>query len=100
MQRRDPAKSMHRFYGLTVYPDLVSGWTLQREWGRIGSPGRVVIKPFASEDEAARSERREVVFQTPDRHRWSRSQSNRPCDKMPPREFPAMLSARNENSWP
>jgi predicted DNA-binding WGR domain protein len=55
IQRRDPKKSMHRFYALAVHPDLISGWSLQREWGRIGSPGRVVIEPFSDEHEAATS---------------------------------------------
>ena len=55
IQRRNPDRSMNRFYALTVHPDLVSGWTLQREWGRIGSPGRVVIEPFPDEREAARA---------------------------------------------
>lgn len=27
-----------------------------REWGRIGSPGRVTVESFASEDEARRAE--------------------------------------------
>ena len=55
IQRRDPDRSMNRFYALAVHRDLVSGWTLQREWGRIGSPGRVVIEPFPSEGEAAKA---------------------------------------------
>jgi predicted DNA-binding WGR domain protein len=55
IQRRDHEKSMHRFYALTVHPDLISGWTLQREWGRIGSPGRVVIEPFGDEHEAQKA---------------------------------------------
>ena len=55
IQRRESGRSMNRFYALAVHRDLVSGWTLQREWGRIGSPGRVVIEPFPSEREAAKA---------------------------------------------
>ena len=51
--RRDPARGVARFYALRVVPDLLGGWTLQREWGRIGSPGRVRADAFATEDAAA-----------------------------------------------
>ena len=50
--RRDPARGMARFYALRVVPDLLGGWTLQREWGRVGSPGRVRADAFATEDAA------------------------------------------------
>jgi predicted DNA-binding WGR domain protein len=42
-------------HALAVHPDLISGWTLLREWGRIGSPGRVVIEPFHDEMEATKA---------------------------------------------
>jgi predicted DNA-binding WGR domain protein len=45
--RRDPARRMHRFYALRLAPDLLGGWALLREWGRIGSPGRVRSDSFA-----------------------------------------------------
>ena len=50
--RRDPARGMARFYALRVVPDLLGGWTLVREWGRVGSPGRVRVDAFATEDAA------------------------------------------------
>jgi predicted DNA-binding WGR domain protein len=50
--RRDPARGMARFYALRVAPDLLGGWTLVREWGRVGSPGRVRVDAFATEDTA------------------------------------------------
>ncbi len=50
--RRDPARGVARFYALRVVPDLLGGWTLQREWGRAGSPGRVRADAFATEDAA------------------------------------------------
>jgi predicted DNA-binding WGR domain protein len=44
---------MARFYTMTVQPTLFGEWALQREWGRIGSAGRLVSGHFASEREAA-----------------------------------------------
>jgi predicted DNA-binding WGR domain protein len=41
IHRRDPTRNMARFYALSVQADLLAGWTLVREWGRIGRPGRV-----------------------------------------------------------
>jgi predicted DNA-binding WGR domain protein len=58
----DPDRRMFRFHALTIHPDLLAGWSLLREWGRIGSPGRVRIEPHADEaqarDAAARFEAR------------------------------------------
>jgi predicted DNA-binding WGR domain protein len=50
--RRDTERRMNRFYTVTVHPDLLVGWTVQREWGRIGSSGRVAVQPFAGRTEA------------------------------------------------
>jgi predicted DNA-binding WGR domain protein len=44
--RREPARNMARFYRLDVQPTLFGAWTLWREWGRIGSPGRVRAEPY------------------------------------------------------
>jgi predicted DNA-binding WGR domain protein len=49
----DPAKNMARFYALDVQPTLFGEWALLKEWGRIGSAGRLVSCRFASEREAA-----------------------------------------------
>jgi len=43
---------MNRFYRLCLQPDLFGGCTLIREWGRIGSGGRVRYDDFASEVQA------------------------------------------------
>jgi predicted DNA-binding WGR domain protein len=43
---------MARLYALRVVPDLLGGWALLREWGRVGSPGRVRVDAFAAEDAA------------------------------------------------
>jgi predicted DNA-binding WGR domain protein len=58
MHRRDADKSMNRFYALDVHADLINGWTLLREWGRVGSPGRVVVEPFEDEAKAAEASAR------------------------------------------
>jgi len=51
LEKRDPATSQIRFYRLITIPNLFGGWSLVREWGRIG--GQVKIEPYATEDEAA-----------------------------------------------
>lgn len=50
--RIDPEQNMHRFYRLCLQPDLFGGYTLVREWGRIGSGGRVHQDRFDSEGQA------------------------------------------------
>lgn len=52
LRRRHPAQHVSRFYALAVQPDLFGAWCVVREWGRIGSPGRMVVQPFATEAEA------------------------------------------------
>jgi predicted DNA-binding WGR domain protein len=47
IHRRDRARNMARFYALAFRADLLSGWSLVREWGRIGRPGRVRVDPHA-----------------------------------------------------
>ena len=41
IRRRDPNRRMARFYALGMQADLLAGWALVREWGRIGRRGRV-----------------------------------------------------------
>ncbi len=53
LTRTDPARNMARFYVLDIQPTLFGEWALVREWGRIGSAGRLVSGRFASEQEAA-----------------------------------------------
>jgi predicted DNA-binding WGR domain protein len=47
----DPDKAP-RFYQLMLQEDLIDGWTLVREWGQQGSPGRVKKDHFDSRDAA------------------------------------------------
>lgn len=55
LRRVDPAQNMRRFYLMQVQPDLFGGASLVREWGRIGSRGRVLVEHHADEGEAVTS---------------------------------------------
>ena len=52
LHRIDPDLKMRRFYSLCLQPDLFGGISLVREWGRIGSGGRVRYDRFTSESQA------------------------------------------------
>jgi predicted DNA-binding WGR domain protein len=52
LHRIDPAKNMHRFYGLDVRRDLFGQWCLVREWGRSGRGGRVRMAAYATATQA------------------------------------------------
>jgi predicted DNA-binding WGR domain protein len=52
LHRTDPPKNMRRFYRLDVQPDLFGKWCFIREWGRIGSAGKVRSIPYATAAEA------------------------------------------------
>ena len=41
LTRTDPETNLYRYYRLEVLKDLFGDWGLVREWGRIGSSGRV-----------------------------------------------------------
>jgi predicted DNA-binding WGR domain protein len=60
LTRIDPARNMARFYRLDVQPDLFGGWSLWREWGRLGSAGQVRHAPYATA-EAAEAALREAA---------------------------------------
>jgi len=53
LTRTDPARNMARVYTMALQPTLFGEWALLKEWGRIGSAGRLVSCRFASEREAA-----------------------------------------------
>lgn len=53
--RIDPARNAFRFYRLALWPDLFGGYSVAREWGRIGSPGRVRCDAYSSAEEAGRA---------------------------------------------
>ncbi|MCV6584228.1 MAG: WGR domain-containing protein [Marinibacterium sp.] len=49
LERTDAAQNMNRYYLMKVQRDLFGGAQLIREWGRIGSPGRVLTTSHADE---------------------------------------------------
>lgn len=52
MQSNSEDGKSPRYYQLVLQEDLLEGWTLVREWGQQGSPGRVKRDHFATRDEA------------------------------------------------
>ncbi len=37
LEKHHPEKNQHRFYALSINPNLFGGWSVIRRWGRIGS---------------------------------------------------------------
>jgi predicted DNA-binding WGR domain protein len=60
LTRIDSARQVQRFWLSMMIPTLLGGWSLVREWGRIGSPGTVQARSFDSEAEARRVERQGI----------------------------------------
>ena len=52
LRRIDRARNMCRFYLLTVQRDLFGGATLVREWGRVGSSGKLLYTHHPDEGAA------------------------------------------------
>jgi predicted DNA-binding WGR domain protein len=52
LQKHDPQRNQHRYYLLSIRPNLFGTWSLIREWGRIGRPGQVKIDLCDSLEEA------------------------------------------------
>ena len=50
--KRQPDVNQARFYRLAVWPDLFGGYSLVREYGRIGQPGKLHLDPYPEEDQA------------------------------------------------
>ncbi|MEY9607071.1 putative DNA-binding WGR domain protein [Bradyrhizobium japonicum] len=44
LTRIDNSRNMSRFYRLDVQPTLFGGWSLVKEWGRIGRAGTVRVE--------------------------------------------------------
>jgi predicted DNA-binding WGR domain protein len=53
LQKCDPKRNQHRYYLLSIQPNLFGAWSLIREWGRISRPGWVKIDLCNSLEEAA-----------------------------------------------
>src|SRR5512134_2391646 len=41
LEKVDPSRRMMRFYAIWIAPTLFGEWAMVREWGRVGSPGRL-----------------------------------------------------------
>ena len=53
LEKHDPARNQRRYYALALCPTLFGGWTVLREWGRLGSRGgRIRLDPHDSADAA------------------------------------------------
>lgn len=52
LRHEEPTKNMRLFYLMTVQRDLFGGASLIREWGRIGSPGKVRVEHHPDEGHA------------------------------------------------
>ena len=53
MRRVDPDTNVARFYVLTLERDLFGEFTVTRQWGKVGTTGRVLTEPFETELDAA-----------------------------------------------
>lgn len=52
MQMIEAPDKAPRFYHLLLQEDLIDGWTLVREWGQQGTPGRIKKDHFGSREAA------------------------------------------------
>jgi len=52
LYRIDPSQNMSRYYTLCVQPNLFGGFSLMRNWGRIGTGGQMRLELFDTEDNA------------------------------------------------
>jgi predicted DNA-binding WGR domain protein len=50
--KRNSADNQARFYRLAIWPDLFGGYSLAREYGRIGLPGKLRLDPYTEESQA------------------------------------------------
>jgi predicted DNA-binding WGR domain protein len=52
LAKRSAAANQARFYRMAVWPGLFGGYSLAREYGRIGQPGRLRLDPYPDEPQA------------------------------------------------
>lgn len=53
LTRHQAGRNIHRFYYLSVQPDLFGGWSLWRRWGRVGHHGgQARVDAYSTEGEA------------------------------------------------
>ena len=61
LRRIDTTRNMRRFYRLDIERDLFGGFMLLKQWGRIGTQGRVAAERYVSEALAAEALQRQAV---------------------------------------
>lgn len=52
LYRIDPSRNMARFYRLSIQPTLLGGSSLVRNWGQIGTDGRLIVELYDMPEEA------------------------------------------------
>jgi predicted DNA-binding WGR domain protein len=52
LRRIDAARNMRRFYALSTQPTLFGEMSLIRNWGRIGTSGKTMVRTFDGSAEA------------------------------------------------
>jgi len=50
LRRADPARNMRHFYRLDIQPDLFGRVLLMKQWGRVGTHGRMQAESYESEE--------------------------------------------------
>ena len=55
LKKIDETQNMHRFYRMSLQPDLFGNISLLREWGRIGYRGQVRIETHEEKAEATKA---------------------------------------------
>lgn len=53
LRRIEPARNMARFYRIQIQPTLFGGFTVVREWGRIGQAGTCRQDQYNTEEAAS-----------------------------------------------
>lgn len=53
LRRVEPARNMARFYRIQIQPTLFGGFTVVREWGRIGQAGTCRLDQYTTEEAAS-----------------------------------------------
>ena len=52
LHKHVPERNQHRFYTLSIEPNLFGAWSLIRSWGRIGAPGQERTSWHDTQEEA------------------------------------------------
>ena len=53
LEKRIPRQNLYRFYRMAILPSLFGEWSLEREWGRIGTRGRMRLDWYKTNTETS-----------------------------------------------